>query len=274
MDVAYIDYAYPATTTPPAGREYPAVNVRVFQWNPQQSLPTTQPPIAGSVFDNGIDLITLSATLAPEALSADGSTLTWEGLSSNSAFGVAGKVNSNLDVFQAPNPQNGFSTSTSLTLTNSSNQTITTIQYGQTVTFTATVTVSTAFTGSLTGDTVQFFNGTTQVGTGTLTLTSTNTYTSTPFSTTTLQVGTGFTLTATFVPPTGSTVQTSSGSQTFTITPAPLSVTGITVTPKPYDGTATALSECHDRNDHRDLLQRGQFTVTLVTNGATGTYRP
>jgi hypothetical protein len=149
---------------------------------------------------------------------------------------------------------------TTTTLTASANPSV----YGQMVTFTATVAAVSSGTAAPTG-TVVFLDGSTQIGSGKVS--TSNGVTTATFSTSTLSAAT-HPITAVYGGDANDQGSTSNVVNE-TITPAPLTVAGITANNKVYDSTTTATL-----NTAVAVLV-GVYpgdSVTLNTAGATGTF--
>jgi hypothetical protein len=233
--VVFADLAIPATgsLTGAAG----LVNVRVFD---RLATTLTQPAIVGQSFDSTplppltgtgafvpATLAFYSAAFQPTVISADGSTIVWSGTAdAHSMVPAITDANANLDVFQAGNPlattTTQSATTTTLAITNSSGTPISTSVYGQSVTFTATVTPNPAVSSGIVGDTITFFNGSTALGTGVISLVG-GQYQAT-FTTTALPVGNMSSVYAQF-PGDPFAAPSRSTDQSLTITPATLLVT-------------------------------------------------
>ncbi|MFO0967351.1 MAG: MBG domain-containing protein [Gemmataceae bacterium] len=182
--VTFMDLAAPATgsLTGVAG----TVNVRLFD---RQAAAGTQPTIIGQSYDAthlppltgtgsfvAATLMFYASALQPTVMSADGTTIVWSGpVDAHSMVSSVTDNNLNFDVFSVKNSTGGSgtsSTSTSLTITNTSNVAITTSTYGQSITLTATIVPTPAVASGIVGDTVTFFSGSTQLGTGTVSVVS------------------------------------------------------------------------------------------------------
>jgi hypothetical protein len=117
--VAFIDLAYPATNPRSWGSTPVTAEVRLFDRLATGSAALAQPAAVGDVYDAGSSLTIDSAILAPTVLSADGSTLVWDGPASAV---VPNDLNNNLDVFLAtPNTVSTALPITDLTLTPTNN---------------------------------------------------------------------------------------------------------------------------------------------------------
>ncbi len=149
--VSFVDLALDSNPDPMAIE--PAASARVFATAAPPGAPTT---VVGGVFDPS-PLIIVGATLAPTYLSADGTTLVWDGPASDVAP-VPGDRNSNIDVFLAVSPQ----PPAHLTITGGNNQNIT---VGQGPGTALTVSVSDVNNNPVGGVTVTFtINGNTTTG--------------------------------------------------------------------------------------------------------------
>jgi PKD repeat protein len=99
--VSFIDLAL--DTTSDINCTYTSTGyVRLFD---RQASSTTQPTQEGAAFDP-TPMSAVRATLAPTAISGDGSMVAWDGSSTNQNFGVTGDLNGNIDVFELKSGSN------------------------------------------------------------------------------------------------------------------------------------------------------------------------
>jgi glucuronoarabinoxylan endo-1,4-beta-xylanase len=108
--------------------------------------------------------------------------------------------------------------------------------YGDAVTFTATIETNGTAIGNISGETVTFFDGGTQLGTGIATGSGQAAYTTTP---TQLSAAT-HSITAVYGGDANYLGSTNSPALSQTVTPAGLTIVGVAATDKVYDGTTNA----------------------------------
>ncbi len=138
--------------------------------------------------------------------------------------------------------------------------------YGQSVTFTASVTNSGVMTPT---GSVQFFDNGNLLGTGT-TLTGTGNSATSTFTIATLGVTSSpHPITAVFTSTSSSIYGSGSSADNFTVNPATLTVSGITANNKVYNSTTAATLNVGSAALHG--VYSGD-TVTLSTSGAAGTF--
>ena len=139
--------------------------------------------------------------------------------------------------------------------------------YGQSVTFTATISDT---AGGVPTGSVEFYDGTTDLGPGSILSGSGNSATST-FTTSTLAAGVHSSISAVYTP-TGSFVG-SSGSLSQTVNPAPLTVTAANES-MPYGGTVPALTYTYTGlvNGNTSATFSGGLATTATSSSSVGSY--
>ena len=139
--------------------------------------------------------------------------------------------------------------------------------YGQSVTFTATISDT---AGGVPTGSVEFYDGTTDLGPGSILSGSGNSATST-FPTSTLAAGVHSSIRAVYTP-TGSFVG-SSGSLSQTVNPAPLTVTAANES-MPYGGTVPALTYTYTGlvNGDTSATFSGGLATTATSSSSVGSY--
>ena len=156
-----------------------------------------------------------------------------------------------------------FEVQTTTTLTTSTSPST----YGQSVTFTATISDT---AGGVPTGSVEFYDGTTDLGPGSILTGSGNSATST-FSTATLAAGVHSSITAVYTP-TGDFVG-SSGSLSQTVNPAPLTVTAANES-MTYGGTVPALTYTYTGlvNGDTSASFSGGLSTTATSSSSVGSY--
>ena len=139
--------------------------------------------------------------------------------------------------------------------------------YGQSVTFTATISDT---AGGVPTGSVEFYDGTTDLGPGSILSGSGNSATST-FTTSTLAAGVHSSISAIYTP-TGSFVG-SSGSLSQTVNPAPLTVNAVN-TSMTYGGTVPALTYTYTGlvNGDTSATFSGGLATTATSSSSVGSY--
>ena len=139
--------------------------------------------------------------------------------------------------------------------------------YGQSVTFTATISDT---AGGVPTGSVEFYDGTTDLGPGSILSGSGNSATST-FTTSTLAAGVHSSISAVYTP-TGSFVG-SSGSLSQTVNPAPLTVNAVN-TSMTYGGTVPALTYTYTGlvNGDTSATFSGGLATTATSSSSVGSY--
>ena len=139
--------------------------------------------------------------------------------------------------------------------------------YGQSVTFTATISDT---AGGVPTGSVEFYDGTTDLGLGSILSGSGNSATST-FTTSTLAAGVHSSISAVYTP-TGSFVG-SSGSLSQTVNPAPLTVNAVN-TSMTYGGTVPALTYTYTGlvNGDTSATFSGGLATTATSSSSVGSY--
>ena len=139
--------------------------------------------------------------------------------------------------------------------------------YGQSVTFTATISDT---AGGVPTGSVEFYDGTTDLGPGSILSGSGNSATST-FTTSTLAAGVHSSISAVYTP-TGSFVG-SSGSLSQTVNPAPLTVTAVNKS-MTYGGTVPALTYTYTGlvNGDTSATFSGGLATTATSSSSVGSY--
>jgi hypothetical protein len=222
--------------------------------------------------DNGATYHT-TLTLTPNSGTVPSTTINARIASTATAGAISGAIKgTSTGATEQDVTVSGTVNATATATTTTVSTTNATPAYGTPVTLTATVAPASGTTVPTAGSVTFFINGTTSLGTGTSTGSDANhdalfTYVTTARQ---LQVAGGAAqpVTATYTAGTGFTGSTSTNSVTETVSPATLTVTGVTANDKVYDATKTAV--LNTTGAALSGVLTGD-TVTLGAASATGT---